>query len=410
MDLRVFIVLLGLLRCNWTHTVTTFLSGSVSEDVRFVHETFHIQPSKRARIGVDVSFPDRCSFWWIPEPVLGIYTTQDHVNIQKRCIERKYGQVGNRDLHPILELDHKMSRTLTCEYANYAFHCAGNITVQDFIPRNFSFAFAFHCVHLHITLKGLVYNMSISGTNETECLELDLTGDSSCSSRNHGTFPNLIGDKNLNDFPFNLFLASYTCYQHSRTFLCNLLVPKCDPESNEIIPPCREMCHEYLNGCGHIARNFTYFNCDYLPASNGVIPCQDEKVTCSFPGFVTNSYYFMRRKSSRRNYSIEYHCNDGFTMKGNSKIVCMYNGEWSSVKPVCLRVFAPKAKSWVAVSISVSILFVLAMVAVITAMICKKRLGARQRQQLSKLDKLHEPVLIFERNREPLAFAEKERF
>ena len=208
-------------------------------------------------------------------------------------------------------------------------HCRGQITVQDFIPRTFSFSFGFTCSYFDRfiigSLRGLVYNISIYGTNTTDCLRLGLKGDSFCSFRENGAFPNLIGDNNLNEISFDLILRSYSCYQHS--FLCDLFVSKCDPESNDIIPPCREMCHEYLNGCGHIARNFTYFNCDYLPVSKGVIPCLDENVACSFPGFLTDGKYFIRRKSTQRNYSIEFFGNEGFTMEGNSTILCMPNGK-----------------------------------------------------------------------------------
>ena len=156
-------------------------------------------------------------------------------------------------------------------------------------------------------------------------MELGLICDSFCSFRNQGVFPNLIGNKNLNDISFYLVLRSYSSYQHSRTFLCDLFIPKCDPESNKFIPPCREICHDYFNGCGHIGRKWSY-----LPSSGGAVHCLDKKVTCSLPGLLTDGKY-----SIRRSYSIEYFCNDGFTMEGNNTIFCMYNGKWSSERPVC---------------------------------------------------------------------------
>ena len=45
----------------------------------------------------------------------------------------------------------------------------------DFIPRNFSFSFGFNCFQINPfnSLKGLIYNFSITElTNETNCFEL----------------------------------------------------------------------------------------------------------------------------------------------------------------------------------------------------------------------------------------------
>ena len=48
-------------------------------------------------------------------PVMGIYTTKDHINIEKQCIHTRYGQLRNRGLYQELTLDQQQSRKLKCE-------------------------------------------------------------------------------------------------------------------------------------------------------------------------------------------------------------------------------------------------------------------------------------------------------
>ena len=61
------------------------VSGSISDNkMTFFHQTFIGQLSQRAIIEVDVYCHRR------PIPILGIYTTQDHVNIKKGCTESPY--------------------------------------------------------------------------------------------------------------------------------------------------------------------------------------------------------------------------------------------------------------------------------------------------------------------------------
>ena len=121
------------------------------------------------------------------------------------------------------------------------------------------------------------------------------------------------------------------CYQHSREFLCYFFLPKCDPVSKQIIHPCREMCLEFINGC----KFWNYLNCDYLPSFNGDVPCVYSSVRCNKPPAVKNANimahfkgeYFLSSKA-------EYSCKEGFKMKQNRSIRCMYNGQWSTL-PQC---------------------------------------------------------------------------
>ena len=367
--------------------MTTSVSGSIadSEDVTFIHETFPVPPSKRAKIGVDVYPPNH-----IPFPVwIGIYTTRDHVNIKRQCTESVYGQVKNRDLH----LEIGSPQNLKCDsFSNNITHCTGHIIIQDFKPRNFSFSFGFRCdeTSANRSLRGLHYNMSIFVTNEMKCSELEPIHTSLCSQSDNGVFPNLFGGKR-NDISFNVMLASEACYQHSNIFLCDLYIPRCDPKSNEVIPPCREMCHDYLNGCDHIAmEELKHMNCNYLPSSNGSIPCVDWKVSCSDPPTVAYSTVVL---TGWRNYTAEYSCNEGYSLDGKRAIFCMYNGRWSK-HPFCVRPF--RSMSSLELFLFVLVCLVLSS---ITVLFVRSLIKQMRKQELRKKLDGEKPRLLFRRKK-----------
>ena len=91
-----------------------FFSGEINEDVNFLHKTFPVPPSTRATIEVKVLVPNKLLRKPRRFPVMGIYTTTDHINIKKQCTHVRYGQLLNRDLHPGLTLHRYRSRSLTC--------------------------------------------------------------------------------------------------------------------------------------------------------------------------------------------------------------------------------------------------------------------------------------------------------
>ena len=191
---------------KWAHSITTSISG---EDVTFIHNTFPGPPSDRAIIDYSVCY-HYSAFW--DSLMLGIYTTQDHVNMERKCTHKSYGQVRNTDMHHDLE-----SRYRNCNWvAKSTRHCVGRITVRDFIPRIISFSLGFRCDDFDypvfgtlISLKGLTYNISIYQQTESSACFL-LSGDSKCHQYYHyGGFPNL-----FTSLSFSL-INNFQCYQHA---------------------------------------------------------------------------------------------------------------------------------------------------------------------------------------------------
>ena len=237
MDGKIYYVWLAtIMQWKWAHSIPTSISGEISEDLKFIHKTFPGPAAKRATIEYNVRFYYHA---WRNYLILGIYTTQDHVNIEKNCTYRSYGQLRNRAMH----------RTFGPTYCqpgeNSTRHCAGNITVQDFIRRNFSISFGFRCRDVKPTtsLKGLIFNITIYPQREgVTCFPL--TGDSICRNYyGYGGFPNLLGDEHIGDSSLSsLIRKSFQCYQYPIELFCRLYIPRC--RWGNLVHPCREMCHD----------------------------------------------------------------------------------------------------------------------------------------------------------------------
>ena len=140
-------------------------------------------------------------------------------------------------------------------------------------------------------------------------------------------------------------------------------LPKCDPLTKQVMHPCREMCWDFLEGCRKKFRDIldkidmksvhnshTYLhlkfreksqlvNCDYLPPSNGNIPCFYKPVTCDSPPDVTNGTRILnatRKNTYELHDVVQCKCVDEtFKMIGNRSITCLYSGEWSHPTPKC---------------------------------------------------------------------------
>ena len=388
------------------YSITTSVSGEISEHLTFIHKTFPGSAAKRVIIEYDVHVQDE----WALLPILGIYTTQDHVNLKRNCTYRSYGQVRNTAMHQDFGYFCELG-----EHSRSTRHCVGNITIQDFSPRIFSFSFGFACYDIKyptcesvVSLKGLVFNITIYRlTNSVTCSPL--TGDSICYQYyRYGVLPNLLGEENLRDLLF-LLRNNFQCYQHAIELLCHLYIPQCRwGYPKQRIHPCREMCNDYLRVCGNDAIDM---NCDYLPSLNDGILCYDERVFCHPPLTVTNAAAFMG-PNKKRIQTIKYSCNEGFTLEGNSTIICLYTGEWSSEPPVCLAetTVTPIQKTWVQVLIAIFTLYIVVMVVIIIAVIQKMRLKATekidlQREQVEigiELKEIDELLMLYRKQKAPV--------
>ena len=367
MTLRLLLILTAVGQWKLTHLVS--VSGRISEDLTFIYKTFPVPPSMRAIIEYQVHFDSR----FRTGLTMGIYTTQDHANIRKQCTETRYGQLGNKHLHPALNTG---LRTCNLKFS-HMLYCRDTVTVQDFMPRTFSFSIGFECFYINqasrirqTSLKGLVYNVSISGqANEIGCATNWGKTDKETCHFDFVTATNLLGN-NLSHarYTANTLKVFYNrsvadrkiletnpiCYQHFIETACHILLPPCEPRSGLVIQPCKEACYDMLRICKHdhdpyrILDDFWEFDCDYLPSLWDGTPCFYKPVNCLEPPPVkhadkwkepppkpvfTGNYY----QSQLHNLDdiVTYFCHSGYKLVGNNNIICMNSGEWSAL-PQCL--------------------------------------------------------------------------
>ena len=396
-----FFWLVTIMQGKWAYSITTSVSGEISENVTFIHKTFPGPAAKRAIIEYSVSF---YFSRYVEYLILGIYTTQDHVNLKKNCTYKNYGQVRNTAMHPDFGYRNK-----NCKLGvNNTRHCVGRITVQDFIPRIISFSFGFWCKHIdypwlygHVSLKRLTFNITIYRQTEgVSCFPL--TGDSICRNYyKYAGLPNLLGVEHITDSSLSSMMGdSFQCYQHRIELFCHLYTPRC---SGYLFHPCREMCHDYHRACGNDRFDM---NCNYLPSLNDGIQCYDKKVICDHPMIVKNGAVFVNTTNKRVQIA-KYSCNEGFRLEGNSTVTCLYTGEWSSEPPVCLAE-TPIQKTWVQVLIALFILYIVVMVVIIIVVIHRMRLKSAkevgfQGEQVEtdiELKEIDEPLMLYRKKKD----------
>ena len=194
--------------------------------------------------------------------------------------------------------------------------CYGRTEIKDFEPKSY-FSLGFQCNETDGNLKGLHYEVTIyDESNETSCVDLSLTSEYSnmtqkklidqCqSSYQYAAIPNQFGDTDLDGAlsRINEFLRVYhsdvpskDCLKNLKPFVCEIVLPKCLPEENRILLPCREDCKFYLKGCLGKVMNY-----DYLP------PCEGRN---SVSGTIDeDTSWFLSNLSVRPTMmaSIEYH-------------------------------------------------------------------------------------------------------
>ena len=109
----------------------------------------------RATIDFNVSFIELA----FKHPVISMYMVYPAIGVDKGCSDIDDRYVLHEHLDP-----GRNDSSATCRSSKSGtVNCKGRVTVQDYIPRNFSLSFGFDCHWSRIhSLKGLRYNISFS--------------------------------------------------------------------------------------------------------------------------------------------------------------------------------------------------------------------------------------------------------
>ena len=132
------------------------LSDEITKDINFYHRRISLLPSKYAILKYEIF----CNQEDLVK--LDFYTTDHHVNVERRCSNHSHGQLNNEDMHWSLKQG-GFSKVICEPYGNNVLYCNGRLEVQDYKPRNFGFSFGFSCDDNNIkSLNGLKYQYSQS--------------------------------------------------------------------------------------------------------------------------------------------------------------------------------------------------------------------------------------------------------
>ena len=331
------------------HVDLIILSHTISEDTMWYYKQLTTEPSLITEIEfsiVSIDAPHTLKF--------NLYTTKDHINIEKKCSFQANGQLFNEHLWVPL----RSTNNACLKDKNGLVHCAGKTVIQDFKLRRISFSFGNPCEFPHAnSLKGLSFNISVSSQrNKSECVPVQNRRNLKDCAKFYpfASFPNLLGGQEQEAIytagaTFLLFQQMPGgCYKFQLEMLCYIFGPKCDVTRRVTIPPCRENCWDFVNGCLGLVQKIvhnsdlkTFLNCDYLPTVGSDIECFYKAVTCEAPpkipngrivdGTITNRTYPLHAQLNIK-------CvNDTFVIKGNRTIICQYSGTWSQPPQCVLR-------------------------------------------------------------------------
>ena len=267
-----------------------------------------------ASIEYDIWYPYLEHYEDHPPIITFYYTGQNTLDLRYRCKAdtKNYGQLYNKDLAILLNEDDKMEYYCSSVPGKHTYwNSRGRIEIQDFEPKTYFFCLGFECSVRH-SLNCFQYNVTIyDESNTTRCVDLNVTSkgqqsliDQCKASYQYAAIPNQFGDTNLDGAMsrMNKFLRvnhsnvpSEHFLKNLKPFLCEIVLPKCLPEENKIILPCRDNCKFYLEG--YLKE---VMNCDYL------LPCEGRN---SVSGIITdNRNWFLSDLSVRPTMtaSIEY--------------------------------------------------------------------------------------------------------
>ena len=141
-------------------------TGTIMENTTFYHRVFPVFSSKLVTIQYYIAHDEHQG-----NPVLYFYTTENHKDLQTRCIGSRYGQLRNENLWIPLysrsEPFKKVRRPKCITDKDQRVHCSGKTTIQDYIPRKYAFSIGFDCpISTAHSFMGC-HSVSLLKTNQT---------------------------------------------------------------------------------------------------------------------------------------------------------------------------------------------------------------------------------------------------
>ena len=330
--------------------------GIIRDSRNWFLSDLSVRPAMRATIEYDIWYPYLEHYedpqYLYPRPIITFYYTgQNSPNLGFQCNEEMYGQLDNKDLAILLNEDKRENKPF-CKLlipSTTFVNSRGRIEIQDFEPKTYFFSLGFECGYQK-NLDCFQYNVTIyDESNTTKCLDLNMTSKYSDMSQQslidqceisyqYAAIPNQFGDtdldgaisrmKRISDAGLlsTIFLrkrresddAREHFLKNPKPFLCEIVLPKCLPEENKIILPCRDDCEFYLDGC-----LWEFMNCNYLP------PCEGRNSVIG--SIKDNTTWFLSNLSVRPAMLVSIRYNIQYPYDGPVPVLTFYyNGQNSS--------------------------------------------------------------------------------
>ena len=189
--LVLYLLFLSLQHCTISALI---FSGTIMENTTFYYKRFPTFASKSATMEYNVTY---MQYPLSNFPVkLYIYTTEDHRDLQTKCISSDYGQLKNEDFWIPLNPRLIPYRQTKCVEKHKQVHCSGKITIRDYIPRIFGFSVGYECVNRNIfSVQGLEFKFMITNqSNITDCIRTNNIFWGICKyNYDYTTLGNLVG-------------------------------------------------------------------------------------------------------------------------------------------------------------------------------------------------------------------------
>ena len=349
--------------------VKTFtVSDTITENKTFHYRQLSKYPS--TRVTIDISLSNLGS-----NQKLNFYLfDSDGFTIERTCALKYPEPVQLRNENFYIPLNKDGYKYITCQFENNIRSCNGKMTIQDFEPRNVGFSLGISCKRVHdrlLTLKGLTYNITLRDmNNNSQCLLLESRSAKDCSKLYpYTTIPNLVGHQTEDEARSNMYgthkilelltqFSDYNCCQHLDEILCYAFIPKCDPDTKRMVPPCRESCLDFSKGClvnvltesprlkmlhpdflENVTSSDIYnaINCQHLPPANGSTPCFYKPVSCPMPPNGQHKFLINDTKFYPLGATYDLICPDGHVVTGNNTVTCLPSGKWSKLPECRLR-------------------------------------------------------------------------
>ncbi len=283
----VHFVLLLYMGIMFRRGTTCSLTGTITEDTKFIHKTLSSFPSKIVTIEYSISY--RNGSFCTPRSQyckadLHLLFNENSSVVRRNCSDEGFQQFFNVNLVVVLpsvkdvkqkpptpaidKQNNRICRIISQKENNSVVCCSGKVLVQDYKARYWAFAIAFRCSTSPLVqpkFKRLVYNVTLhSESNTSQCVGIPgRSGKMNCEAQyKYTSLPNLMGQSTINQIAgvirdFNiaktlvrtlvdesdLFLQ---CHQHTPAVFCHIVAPPCNPETREVTHLCRETCMEVL--------------------------------------------------------------------------------------------------------------------------------------------------------------------